>query len=84
MAINAERQLWQTVLNQALMDALRPISKKFTLVEKQEAIEWINMFNPDFIEVCQNADMNPLSVYEKFNSGEITFEQLEKTKKEKD
>lgn len=78
MAINAERQLWQAVLYQALLDALRPITKSFKESERKEAIEWININNPDFIDVCQKADMNPSSVYEKFNSGEITFEQLNK------
>lgn len=58
---DSEVRLFRSVLDKALYDCLSKNKK-----ERDEALEWLNVDNPDFVEVCTLAMFDPDFVYEKF------------------
>ena len=62
-----EEKLWKAVLSQGVYEAC---SKKhsalpLTYGEMRSALEWIDMYNKDFCDVCYFAGYNPGYIYRK-------------------
>lgn len=57
-----ERSLWQSVIVQAVLDAMSaPINSKARR-EKTKAIIWFSLQNKDFLHVCEMAGMDPIRI----------------------
>lgn len=52
--------LWQSVIMQAVLDALKIPKTAMDKIENKKTISWFSMKNEDFILVCSLADMDPL------------------------
>jgi len=59
--LTAEQKLWKAVLSQAIYEACTNWYQgvPLTITEKAQARRWINLNNPDFLEVCEKAGYNP-------------------------
>lgn len=68
-----EQRLWQTVLIQAINDALHddPYSPENTRA-KREAISWLTRGTADFREVCSLAGFDPDHVREAWRCGKLS------------
>ena len=54
------KQLWCAVIEQALIDATNPLSKRFGVrMDQLRSREWLTVPNDDFHEVCALAGMEP-------------------------
>jgi hypothetical protein len=52
------QQLWCAVIEQAIIDATAPISKRLSVrMDQQRAREWLTQPNDDFEEVCALAGL---------------------------
>ncbi|RCW27806.1 hypothetical protein DFR48_102292 [Ciceribacter lividus] len=60
---NGERGLWVAVVLQAIEDATA--NGKAHSLARQQARSWFRRGNPDFIEVCNLAGLDPEATYEK-------------------
>ncbi len=58
-----EHALFRAVIMQALLDSVSNSKRMEDVLEKQKAINWFSLDNPDFITVCKMADLNPHWVY---------------------
>lgn len=56
-----EQKLWKAVLSQAIYEACTNFyqGSPLTAAERGRAKNWINIFNPDFKQVCEWAGYNP-------------------------
>jgi hypothetical protein len=61
-----EKELWSNVIRQAFDDALAPPSKNASEkvrqafeFDRQRAIEWLTQPNPDFVQACHLAGVDP-------------------------
>jgi len=52
-----EQALWQSVLMQALFDAITPAKTIKEKMERARAIAWFSDHNEDFVEVCAMANL---------------------------
>jgi hypothetical protein len=55
----SEQALWRAVITQAMVDATSQNSRRETLFQKMEAIQWLVGGCDDFLEVCQRAELHP-------------------------
>jgi hypothetical protein len=70
--LTAEIKLHRAVLDRALLDMFHPKD-----VIRLDVKTWLELRNPDFIEACERADLEPKSVYELFlNVQEIFKDQI--------
>jgi hypothetical protein len=60
-----ESGLWRAVITQALMDASSHSKKTEAKRSKTEAIQWLKGESDDFLDVCDQANLNPSYVREK-------------------
>ena len=60
-----ERVLWVNVVLQAIKDATPSAGFRITEAERRSARAWFRRSNPDFLEVCANAHLDPEATYEK-------------------
>ena len=75
-----EVYLWRSVNDQALHDLG---ADEFSA--RQEAEEWFDVLNPDFVETCELAELNPLLVLDFYeeNYNILTNTELTKSKRRK-
>lgn len=57
--------LWRAVILQAILDAATDSAKPRMKSVKKAALEWLDINNPDFIEVCSYAKYSPTKVIAK-------------------
>lgn len=62
---NPEIALWKAVILQAFVDLQSNSKKKIMQGYKIKAMLWFNLNNKDFIEVCRNANLDPIYVWTK-------------------
>jgi hypothetical protein len=60
-----ERVMWVNVVLQAIRDATEATSSNHPDYDRAQARAWFKPCNPDFIEVCHNAHLDPEAVYQK-------------------
>jgi hypothetical protein len=62
-----EEKLWKAVLYQGVFESLsfKYNALPLTDAEKRERATWINLTNPDFLEVCEKAGYSARYVYNK-------------------
>jgi hypothetical protein len=59
MESSSEKALWQSVVMQALLDAMNFASKSKQTAHEKKTIHWFSMEDEDFITVCQLAFLDP-------------------------
>lgn len=70
--LTAEIKLHRAVLDRALLDMFHPED-----LVRSDVTTWLELLNPDFIEACERADLEPSLVYELFlNVKEIFKDQI--------
>lgn len=62
---DAERALWVNVVLQAIRDATDTSGERHPAVIRSRARLWFNLRNPDFVEVCNCAQLDPEATLEK-------------------
>lgn len=68
--IAPERQLWASVLIQAINDALRPEAySEDNRRAYQEAKAWLDRGGHDFARVCAYVGLDPVAVHEAWKAG---------------
>ncbi len=60
---NPEISLWKAVVLQAFIDMQTNSKKKVIQAYKIKAMQWVNLKNADFIEVCRRANLDPYYVW---------------------
>ena len=65
---NEFKNLWRAVVLQALYDSCAKVMTRKMRTARNRALLWINLNNPEFIEVCQLAGLDPDSVISIKNS----------------
>jgi len=62
-----EEKLWKAVLYQGVFEALSFRHNALPLTDQEKKITrtWINLENPDFIEVCEKAGFDPKFIFNK-------------------
>lgn len=60
-----EKSLWKAVIMQAVLDIMNSSARTENIVAKQEAISWFSLRNPNFLKVCEYADLNAKWVLKK-------------------
>ena len=50
-----QEKLWRAVIDRAFADIIEPNN----LTDYIEALEWFDIQNKDFVEVCENASLHP-------------------------
>ena len=60
---NPEISLWKAVILQAFINLQTNSKKKVIQAHKIKALQWINLSNVDFIEVCRMANLDPYYVW---------------------
>ena len=65
--LTPEEKLWKAVLSQGVYEAC---SKKYNALplpygEMRSALEWVDMYNKDFCDVCYFAGYNPTYILRK-------------------
>ena len=60
---NPEIALWKAVILQAFIDLQSNSKKKVIQAYKIKALQWINLNNKNFIEVCRMANLDPYYVW---------------------
>lgn len=74
---NPERALWQTVIMQALQDAIRPYCHDGeTRKAKREADIWLRYPSRHFSQVCQMAGFDDDFIRDAYVSGRIRAEHV--------
>lgn len=82
MTLSPERRMWQSVIEQAFSDAMRPDPKNQNdLREKRIAANWIRSCGPDFRLVCDLAGMDPDFLSDAFNAGRVDREVMRSSSK---
>ena len=61
-----EERLWKAVLSQGVYEACTKRYQALPLTgEMRSALEWVDLSNKDFIQVCVFAGYNPAYIYRK-------------------
>jgi hypothetical protein len=55
--------LWKAVILQALLDLRSNMLRPDTELHRKKAIQWMDMNNQNFLDVCDRADISPIVVY---------------------
>ena len=65
--ITPEQKLWKAVLSQGVYEACSKKSQALPLTfgEMRSALEWVDLGNRDFIQVCIYAGYDPAYIYRK-------------------
>lgn len=75
-----ERSLWVNVILRAINDAMTGgdtnISGKNSDLIRQQSRTWLRPTNPDFIEVCSLAGLDPEATYEKAQAAIARYDAL--------
>ena len=62
---NAEISLWRAVILQATLDCLTQSNRSENIKARKDAQNWFNIKNPNFIMVCNFAELDPFFVIRK-------------------
>jgi hypothetical protein len=54
--------LWKAVILQAFVDLKSNINRPDTELHRKKAIQWMDLNNQNFLDVCDKADINPFVV----------------------
>ncbi len=57
--IRVYREVWRSVILQAILDATSNSIKKKTKIQKIKALKWLEGDSPDFLEACCYAGFDP-------------------------
>jgi len=60
-----EKALWKAVIMQSVLDTMNTSARTEHKMAKYDALNWLNVKNPYFLWVCENADLNPAWVLNK-------------------
>ena len=65
--LTPEEKLWRAVLSQGLYEACSEKAQALPLTfgEMRSALEWVDLSNRDFIQVCIYAGYDPAYIYRK-------------------
>lgn len=74
MSAERERVLWINVILQAIRDATEATNTHNSAKERAEARAWFRLTNPDFIEACHYAHLDPEATYEKALKAIATYD----------
>lgn len=76
MSADRERVLWVNVILQAIRDATEATNTHNPEHERTQARHWFRLSNPDFIEACHCAHLDPDATYEKALKAIATYDAM--------
>lgn len=76
MSADRERILWVNVILQAIRDATEATNTHTPAYERTQARHWFRLSNPDFIEACHCAHLDPEATYEKALKAIATYDAM--------
>lgn len=73
--------LWSAVIHGHLLTALRPDGTKRLCKSERGYSDWFVRHSTDFLNICSMIGVNGPAVRERYIAGKITFEMVEKSKR---